>query len=201
MSLAWSDALYTPPTPSREVYTLEEWACLPEDVPGEFADGHLVAEEMPDPIHEVAATWFIALFLGWLGEDGFVVGSDLRLGVSADRGRRPDLAVYFPGRTLQSRGLVRTPPDIVVEVVTPTARDERRDRIDKMTEYAVFGVSWYWIVDPALGSVEIFERLPSGAYAKVVGATSGVVSPVPGCSGLTVDVDALWRRLARLAPS
>jgi Uma2 family endonuclease len=87
----------------------------------------------------------------------------------------------------------------LVEVVTPTPRDERRDRIEKMAEYARFGVPYYWLVDPALGAFEIFERTGTGNYQRVVGVTSGSIDPVPGCIGLSIDVDALWAELARLA--
>jgi Uma2 family endonuclease len=82
--------------------------------------------------------------------------------------------------------------------VTPTPRDERRDRIEKMAEYALFGVRDYWLLDPALGSLEIFQRNAAGNYTKVVGATSGRIEPVPGCEGLVIDLDALWTDLARL---
>jgi hypothetical protein len=34
---------------------------------------------------------------------------------------------------------------------------------------------------------------------KVVGQTGGTVDPVPGCDGLVLDVDGLWRELSRLA--
>jgi Uma2 family endonuclease len=62
-----------------------------------------------------------------------------------------------------------------------------------------FGVRFYWLVDPALGSFEIFERTDAGHYVKVIGMTSGVIDAVPGCPGLSLDVDALWAELARLA--
>jgi hypothetical protein len=68
-----------------------------------------------------------------------------------------------------------------------------------MTEYAAFGVQFYWLVDPALGSFEIFSLDAAGCYVKVVGATAGVVDSVPGCPGLMIDVDALWRQLSRLS--
>jgi Uma2 family endonuclease len=66
-----------------------------------------------------------------------------------------------------------------------------------MSEYAKFGVPYYWLVDPGLGTFEIFERTPAG-YAQVVAVTGGRVESVPGCAGLVVDVDALWAELARL---
>jgi Uma2 family endonuclease len=110
--------------------------------------------------------------------------------------------VFLPGRPAPPmRGPIRQPADILVEVVSPSAQDERRDRVEKMAEYAAFGVPYYWLLDPALGSFEIFERNTDGNYVKVVGTTSGQVDPVPGCAGLVIDLDALWADLARLADS
>jgi Uma2 family endonuclease len=86
-----------------------------------------------------------------------------------------------------------------VEVVTPSPRDERRDRVEKMTEYARFGVKAYWLIDPALGSFEIFDLTAERLYQQVVGVTSGRIESVPRCPGLVVDVDALWAELRRLA--
>jgi Uma2 family endonuclease len=179
---------------------LEQWADLAEDEAGELVDGTLAEEEVPDPVHELAVTLLVLLFGNHLiDKGGFVFTSDVKLAVRASRGRKADVTVYLPGgQRPPKRGLLRSPPDLLVEVVTPTPRDERRDRVEKMADYQAFGVRYYWLVDPALGSLEIFE-LRDGIYAKVVGATAGRID-IPGCPGLQLDLDAFWSRLAELGP-
>jgi len=199
----WSPALYPRESEpnSSQLLTVEAWAELPEETAGELVRGQLAEEEMTDPVHGLAASWLIALLRDWLrGRGGFVFDADVKLAVSADSGRKADASVYLPGRpSPPRRGPLRTPPDIVIEIVAPTPRDERRDRVEKMGEYATFGVASYWIVDPALGSFEIFE-LHAGRYHRAVGATGGRIDPVPGCEGLAIDLDALWVELERLDP-
>jgi Uma2 family endonuclease len=184
-----------------EPMTLEEWASLPEDEPGELVDGRLEEEEVPNLVHEAVVAWLIWVLKSWLGRNGFVFGSEAKYAVRANRGRKPDVAVYLTddGSRLPRDGIVRVPPDIVVEVVSPSPRDERRDRIEKMDEYAAFGVRFYWILDPGLQSLEIFE-LVGGRYARAARATEGRMEPVPGCAGLAVNLDELWNDLSRLGP-
>jgi Uma2 family endonuclease len=123
----------------------------------------------------------------------------VKLALRPRTGRKADLSVYLPDRIPPPRrGALEEPPDIVVEVVTPPPRDERRDRVEKVADYAAFGVRWYWIVDPALGSFEIFALESDGRYKNMAAATSGLIDPVPGCDGLCIDVEALWLELARL---
>lgn len=181
--------------------TLEQWAALSEDEPGELFDGRLEEEEAPALVHERAVAWLIRVLDNWLGLRGFVFGSDAKYVVRPNRGRKPDVTVYLTadGSRLPRHGIVRVPPDIAVEVVSPSPRDERRDRIEKMDEYAAFGVRFYWILDPGLQSLEIFE-LVDGRYARAARATEGRMESVPGCDGLTIDLDELWNDLSRLGP-
>lgn len=180
--------------------TVDEWLALSEDAEGELVDGRLVEEEVPDAVHELTVSWFIGILRTWLGQRGFVFASELKTLTAARTGRKPDVSVFLSGRPAPPRrGAIRVPADILIEVVSPSPRDERRDRVEKMAEYADFGVRYYWLVDPALGSFEIFERNTAGQYVKVVGTTGGCVDPVPGCEGLRIDLDALWAELARLA--
>jgi Uma2 family endonuclease len=177
-----------------------EWLEFGEDEQGELVGGRLEEEEAPDAVHELAVAWLLRLIGTWLGPNGFVFGSELKFLISEGSGRKPDLSVFFPGSTPPARtGALRRPPDVAIEVVTPSPRDERRDRVEKMADYAGFGVRYYWLVDPALGTFEIFERTPDGHYVKLSGVTAGTIAPVPGCSGLVIDVDRLWAELRRLA--
>ena len=198
VSSAWTE-MVREPVPRGRALTLDEWSALPEDEPGELVDGFLMEEELPDPVHELAVSWFVFLFRSWLGRAGFVFTSDLKVQVTGNSGRKPDLTIILPGSARPSkRGILRIVPDVLVEVVTPTPRDERRDRIEKMAEYEALGVRWYWLLDPALGSFEIFELGDRGKYTKVVAASAGRVTDVPGCPGLAVDLDDLWAELDRL---
>lgn len=184
--------------------TLEDWANLPEDEPGELVDGRVVEEEVPDYAHEMIVIWLGRHFSEWLDErgSGFVGGSDAKFAVRKDRGRKPDLTVYLPGgRIPPRRGIVRVAPDIMVEIITSTPRDTRRDRVEKTAEYATFGVRWYWLVDPERRTLEILGLGESGLYTLALAAADGVLERIPGCEGLTLDLSALWEKLDTLAES
>src|SRR6516225_6979895 len=93
-------------TPAPPRMTLEEWASMPEDDPGELVDGELVEEEVPEYGHEVVVGFLIHMFFAWLGRRGFVGSSDAKFGVRPRRGRKPDVTVYLGGRTPGRRGLI-----------------------------------------------------------------------------------------------
>ena len=177
--------------------TLAEWAALDEDAEGELVDGVLVEEEMGSFVHDGVVAWIIGLFHVWARTSGArVAASEVKYGVAARRGRRPDVTVYLASAPKPpARGLIRVPPSIAVEVLTPTPRDQRRARVEKLREYAAFGVRFYWLVDPELRSLEILELGPDGQYIHRVAATVGSIDPVPGCAELVIDLDALWREV------
>ena len=185
--------------PGARRMSLEQWGAMPEDEPGELVDGRLVEEEVADIPHEAVVSWVSYRLMGWSEpRQGVVLGSEAKFAVGPAGGRKPDLSAFFTiDRKLPRRGPIRVPPDLVVEVVSPTPRDGRRDRVEKLRDYATFGVRWYWIVDPRLRTLEILKLGDDGHYITLVSASEGVVD-VPGCEGLALDLDALWGRVGEL---
>jgi Uma2 family endonuclease len=180
--------------------SIEEWEAMDEDEPGELVDGRLEEEEVPDNPHEVIVSLLVHLLWAWLlpRGDGLVLGSETKFALNKRRGRKPDISVFF-GAVPRSPGANREPPDIMIEVVSPRPRDRRRDRVQKLHEYAAFGVRWYWLVDPEAQTLEVLRLGDDGHYVNALAAEGGSVD-VPGCEGLTLDLDALWRELDRRLP-
>jgi len=181
--------------------SLEDWAALDHDdeASPELRDGILVEAEMPDFMHEMLVAWLCHAFRQWGAARGALVATSPKLAVAPRGGRNPDVAVYLAGDPRPpARGLVHVPPSIAVEIVSPAARDARRDRVEKSQEYAAFGVRFYWMVDPGLRTVEVLELGRDGRYIQAAALTAGVLDPVPGCEGLVLDVSAMWAEVDAL---
>jgi Uma2 family endonuclease len=176
--------------------SMEEWEQMAEDEPGELVDGRLQEEEVADSPHEVIVSALLYVLLTWArGRGGRVLPSETKYALSRRRGRKPDISVFLTrDRKLPRRGATPYPPDLMIEVVSPDPRDRRRDRIEKLQEYAAFGVRWYWLVDPEARTLEILKLGEDGRYVHALDAAEGTLE-VPGCEGLTLDLGALWHEL------
>ena len=176
--------------------TLEEWAALDDDIEGELVDGVLEEEEMATVVHEVVMVWLATVLRGWAQRRrGFTLGSEAKIAVGPRRGRKPDLSVFLlPLLPAPSDTLVRVPPHLAVEIASPRPRDVRRDRVEKLADYARAGVRYYCIVDPQLRSLEVYELGRDRRYTVALTAAHGRVR-VPGCVGLVLDLGALWNEV------
>lgn len=75
------------------------------------------------------------------------------------------------------------PPDLVVEVISPSSR--RSDRVAKMALYARAGVPEYWIADPVERSL-VINLLQGDTYVSVAPDADGWLTS-PTLAGLRVD--------------
>ena len=179
--------------------TVDEWANLDDAVRGELVDGQLVEEEVVTYAHESAALWLAVVFHGFLvPRGGFVYGPEAKIAIREDRGRKPDVKVWWPGSRAPrgSARVARMAPDVAVEVMTHTPRDERRDRVEKRADYAAIRVKQYWLVDAEARTVEILQRSRNGRYVQILAASEGR-HEIPGWGGFVLDLDAMWAEVDR----
>jgi Uma2 family endonuclease len=133
---------------------------MPEDGPRyELIDGEAYIIPGPDADHQ-RAILKLAILVGQAIQDRsevFIAPLDVVL--SDDTVLQPDVLLIRPEGRARIKRSVEGPPDLVVEVLSPTSR--WRDRGIKRATYARFGVSEYWLVDPTRRSIEVY-RLVAG---------------------------------------
>jgi Uma2 family endonuclease len=118
----------------------------------------------------------------YLAETGFRLTSD------PDTVRAPDVAFVKTDRLppkAERKGYLSIPPDLVVEVVSPS--DRATKIAEKVAEYLACGVKAVWIVEPRLQTVTIYEpdRHPR---VLVVGDTLDGGDVVPGFQMAVADL-------------
>lgn len=146
-----------------EPLTLAEFERLPEEDEFllELVRGRVVKEPRPGGRHGRVTSelfWRIESFvrereLGWtLVETGFLLADD------PPTVRGPDVAFLARERIPSDGaplGMWRQPPDLAVEVVSPT--DTAAEIQDKVLEYLAAGTRLVWVVDPATESATAYR--------------------------------------------
>ena len=103
---------------------------------------------------------------------------------------QPDL-VYIPAKNSGMIGdkNIQGVPYLVVEILSQYSR--RRDVLVKSRLYARFGVPFYWIVDPDIDRIEVFQ-LKGGFYEPVAVASSPQEFEPPGLDGVVLDLSEIF---------
>ncbi len=101
---------------------------------------------------------------------------------------RPDLVAYLPGKLAKLPERFVSPPDLVVEILSPGSKP--LDLITKRDDYDAFGVGEYWVVDPDDIKVRIWRR--SGARMLEAGVAGDVID-CGALPGLKVHLAAIRR--------
>jgi len=88
---------------------------------------------------------------------GEVVGSPLTVHLRDDRVMEPDITFVRADRLdiIGSDGRIHAPPDLVVEVLSPSNRDY--DRTLKRKRYLASGVAEVWIIDADEDTIDVWR--------------------------------------------
>ncbi|NEO85249.1 MAG: Uma2 family endonuclease [Spirulina sp. SIO3F2] len=180
----------TASTIKRVRWTVQDLEGLPENGNRyEIIDGALFMTRAPHWNHQDAAgKIYIALQL-WsqqsgLGQASFTPGVIFTESDSVI----PDVVWVSNERLAQlldEAGHLTGAPELVVEVLSLSEKDKKRDRETKLKLYSVQGVREYWIADREQKSVEVYRR-EQGVLVRVMTLFEGdsLVSPLlPGFSG------------------
>jgi Uma2 family endonuclease len=175
--------------------TYDDLRGFPEDnFRRELVDGELIVTASPSTRHQETVLELGARLLAWTKEHGgkvFVAPTDVFF--SETNVVEPDvLFVRQEHGERVEKQFVRSAPDVVIEVSSPSTR--RFELVRKRELYERFGVPEYWYVDLESDRVEIY-RLGSSGYDRpiVLSRDDTLESPLIRSFGFDVE-DLLGRR-------
>ena len=142
-------------------YTYQDYLSIPEDTSRrhEIVDGELFVTAAPRFRHQQVVMNLAAILHGLArGHDlGQVVAGPVTVRLHEEGVVEPDVVFIRADRLLivDPEGDIHGPPDLVVEVLSPSNRDY--DRGVKRKQYMEHGVPELWIVDAWERAVEVWR--------------------------------------------
>jgi len=177
--------------PTRVGLTYSDYAALPDDGRRyELHRGELSMTPSPGTRHQGAVLALGSRLYDHVKSRGlgrvFVAPTDCIL--SDVTVVQPDVLYVATDRLsiISERGIEGV-PTLVVEVLSPSTA--RLDRERKLMLYAEHGVPYYWIVDPASGTVEAYQLF--GAAYMPTGYVTNAPVALPPFIDLEIDPAAL----------
>ena len=157
--------------PARKQASYEDLLRVPEHLVAEILDGEIYTQPRPAPKHIRASSILGGMFtgpfdLGRGGPGGWWIIDEPELHLNGDI-MVPDLAGWRRERMpeLPDTAWFELAPDWVCEVLSPSTA--QKDRVIKMPKYAQYGVAHFWLIDPLLRTLEVYE-LSDGRWTLLV---------------------------------
>lgn len=132
----------TPDAKLMLLIPLSEYLSRTYDPDCEYLEGELKERNVGEVGHSDAQS-SVLLYVRTTAR-GFWAGVEVRVQVRPDRYRIPDVAVVCGAKP--SVPVIVTPPDTVVEILSPD--DRASDLQDKIDDYLAFGIPCVWIIRP-----------------------------------------------------
>lgn len=171
--------------------TYDDLEGFPEDnLRRELIDGELVVTAAPSLGHQgVVARLTIRLGLYAEEHGGRVYPAPTDVYFTDTNVVEPDVVFVGPESLSKlEKKFIRSAPDIVIEVSSPTTR--RLELVRKRELYERFGVPEYWYVDLDADRVEIY-RLEESGYGPPLFLMRGDSLGSPQLPGFTIEIEYL----------
>ncbi|MGO9260394.1 MAG: Uma2 family endonuclease [Bryobacteraceae bacterium] len=179
--------------PNVKTVTYEEWLRMPEvsDAIEEVVNGEIRIMPAPklshsdiiDNLHRL-----ISSQVDWRKVWTVASQFDLIIRLHPLTARVPDLAVFEKGTIIREDGRIHSAPQLVVEVLSPA--NTRREREEKLADYASLGVPEVWDVSPEARTVEVLY-LEEGRLRRGQLLAEGILAP-KHFPTVKVDIAAIW---------
>jgi len=182
-------------------WTIADLDTLPEireDCRYEIIDGTLHKSTQPDWRHQMVGGAIVTALNTWskpthrgvaITAPGVIFSPENAVAPDVVWVRRERFAAV-----LGSDGKLHSAPDLMVELLSPGARNIRRDREAKMQLYSRWGVLEYWIVDWPTQRIEIYRRQQAQLHL-IATLYAGDTLQSPNLPGFRTDVGELFAHI------
>ena len=166
---------------SKPMKTVEDYYSLADDKRVELIDGVFYDMATPSAEHQIIATQIFNAFSSYIMKNKggcvpMIAPFDVQLMEDNINMVEPDVMIICDKQKIQENRVFGA-PDLVVEIVSKTSG--AYDRIKKLNKYLDSDVREYWIVDPILEEILVYEfekdympsrytledRVPVGIYS------------------------------------
>lgn len=185
-------------------YTAADRESLPGDVRTELIDGVIYDMSSPKTGHQIIVGDLftqISVQIEKCGRDclAFVSPSDVWLTGDDKNIFQPDIYVICDYSMIGSNGYTIGAPPLVIEVLSPSTRS--RDLLLKAYKYHRAGVKEYWIVDPEMSHVLVYDygKHPDGTVYDQYTFDDDISIGISG-GHCAVNLRHTKETLARIAP-
>ena len=139
-------------------YTIRDIEALSENARAELIDGKIYWMATPTTTHQRILNFLNFEFYRYVKEkqgdcEVFISPFAVYLNETSTY-VEPDLVVVCDGGRIDEKGC-HGGPDLVIEIVSESSR--RLDYVIKLFKYRMYGVREYWVVDPAMNRVQVYD--------------------------------------------
>ena len=180
--------------PHTNTVTYEEWLHMPQlqDATEEAVNGEIRITPPAKLVHALIVEELHRAFFSQMDRKLVrVLSSSFGLIIRKRplTSRVPDIAVFEIATMVEADGCVHSPPQLVVELLSPA--NTRRERAEKLADYAELGVPEVWIVSPEARTVELLH-IESGQYTRTQILAAGDRLKPRLFPHVEVDISRIW---------